>query len=425
MNSCEMDRDPVLRARKIRILASGVLLSFFSNMTKVAIPGAVFDELQVDLGLNAIQIALIGSCFMYAYAASQLAVGIFSDRYGGVRLLLGGGALFCIGSLFFPVFSSVSALCAARIVTAFGAGVIFLGYAKLIADLFPERFAFVLGCVLLFGYFGPVAGVSLLVWLVKAVGWRPALALPAIISTLIFTMIALQSRGTIKPVTPGQTFRPVLVVMRSRPTVCLFLSSALIFGSYYAILSLLGRKCLEDFAHLTPLAAAGWITAMTILVAANNVLANLILKLFHDRRRVMLFFSAFCSLAGALLGLMTFLAHWPGWWLVPAFLLIAFPAGFFSIFGVIVKELNPPEMVGLSVSLLNFWAFVAIAATGHFAGMILHAFEDRAVHTADAVIYSAASYAMIFVLLSVLAAISMLTAFFVPETHKPTPEKNI
>lgn len=76
------------------IFAFSVLISFFSSMSKVLVPGATFSALQTSFGCSAALLTAIGSVYMYAYALSQFALGLFSDRCGGIRILLVGGSLF-------------------------------------------------------------------------------------------------------------------------------------------------------------------------------------------------------------------------------------------------------------------------------------------------------------------------------------------
>ena len=88
------------------ILFCGVIMYFFTNMSKVLIPGTVFNELQ-SAGLDVKSISALGAFYMYAYAGSQLLAGIFSDRYGGVRILLIGGSMFTAGTIGFPFMEKV------------------------------------------------------------------------------------------------------------------------------------------------------------------------------------------------------------------------------------------------------------------------------------------------------------------------------
>ena len=172
---------------------------------------------------------------MYAYAASQLLMGIYSDRYGGVRILLIGGGLFTVGSMGFPLCSNPCLMYGFRMITGFGAGTVFLGVAKLLNDLFPAKFGLMLGIALLISYFGPVTGTVPMVWLISCLGWRQALFLPGAICFLAMAGILLLMPGTIRKTVPGQTFTPLFHMLKNRPMRLLCLSSALIFGIYYKL----------------------------------------------------------------------------------------------------------------------------------------------------------------------------------------------
>ena len=68
-------------------------LYFFSYFQRVGVPGTIFNELQVEVGLSAVSIAMLGSMFTWIYGAMQIVVGFAADRHGGARAFLVGGAL--------------------------------------------------------------------------------------------------------------------------------------------------------------------------------------------------------------------------------------------------------------------------------------------------------------------------------------------
>ncbi|MBO5793239.1 MAG: MFS transporter, partial [Lentisphaeria bacterium] len=126
--------EETLRRKKMIILFCGVIMYFFTNMSKVLIPGTIFNEL-LKAGLDVKSISALGAVYMYSYAASQLLAGIFADRYGGVRILLLGGSMFTAGTIGFPFAEHLWLMYFFRFLTGFGAGTVFLGVAKLLADL--------------------------------------------------------------------------------------------------------------------------------------------------------------------------------------------------------------------------------------------------------------------------------------------------
>ena len=406
--------DELLRKKKLVILLMAVVLCFFTSMSKMLVPGPIYNFLQSELQFAPARIGALGAVYMYAYASSQLLMGVYSDRYGGVRILLIGGSLFTCGTLLFPVCSNPALMYLARIITGFGAGTVFLGEAKLINDLFPEKFGIVLGAALLIGYFGPVTGTVPMVWLISRVGWRTAYFIPGVICCAAMLCIVIMMRGTIKKTVPGQTFAPLFRMLKNRPMLLLCVSSALIYGIYYVLLTQVGQKCIEDFYRLDKYLASACITLLSVIVALNNVVVNLLLKLAHGRRTLIFRGGTVLVLLGSLTGLAAFHFHLSVWVLIAAFLLLAFPAGFFSFYSIIAKELNPPEVTGLAVAVLNCAAFIFIALFGNISGIILGFWKSAAVNG----IFPGTAYSALFVFLSASALLSVILGLWVPETGK-------
>ena len=92
----------IVRKKKFFILFCGILIFFLTSMAKVLVPATIFQDL-LKLDMSVTRIASLGAAFLYSYAASQLVMGCFSDRYGGVRILLIGGSIFAAGTILFPL----------------------------------------------------------------------------------------------------------------------------------------------------------------------------------------------------------------------------------------------------------------------------------------------------------------------------------
>jgi MFS family permease len=74
------------------------------------------------------------------------------------------------------------------------------------------------------------------------------------------------------------------------------------------------------------------------------------------------------------------------------------------------KELNPPRYSGIAISVVNTSGFLAVGLLQPLVGWLIDRGAAGAVH-------SAASYTPGIVLLTALAAIALVAALFVPETH--------
>ncbi|MBQ9338547.1 MAG: MFS transporter [Lentisphaeria bacterium] len=404
-----------VRRRKFIIMILGISLSFFTSMNKMLVPGPIYNHLQVELLFDPARIAALGATFMYAYSVSQLLMGIYSARYGGVRILLIGGAMFTFGVMGFPLCSNPWLMYFFRALAGFGAGTVFIGLAKLVNDLFPEKFGLVLGIALLFGYFGPVTGTVPMVRLIAAIGWRKALFLPGAICFCSMLGIVCVMRGTLKKPVPGQTLAPFWTMLKNRPMMILCLSSALVFGVYYVLLTQVGQKCIEDFYHWGKYAASLCIGLLSVMVAMNNVAVNLFLRLSGGRHKPVYIAGTALLVLGCLTGFAAFRWQLPAGWLLTSFFLIGVPAGFFSFYSQIAKELNPPEATGLAVAVLNFSAFVFIALFGNLSGLVLSFWKEEVLQNG---VFPGDAYACLFIVLASGALVSLATGILIPETGR-------
>ena len=411
--------DTAVNRRKFIILCFGTGLLFFTSMSKMLVPGPVYNQLLDDLSLSPSAIAGLGAAYMYSYAVSQLLIGVYSNRYGGVRILLVGGVLFCSGMIGFPLVSRLSLLYWFRILTGFGAGIVFIGLAKIAADLFSFRFAMVLGLTLFIGYLGPVTGTVPVVWLIHAAGWRMALLLPGLLSLIFVAGIALCAKGTIKKTVPGQTFRLLGELLRVRGMLILCVSSAILFGIYYALLTQAGQKCIEDVYGWNRYAASFCITVLALIVAFNNILVSFLLKLTGGRTRPICLAGAVMTVSGTLLAMLSIRFGLPSFCLLAGFALTAFPAGFFSLYSLIAKEINPPDNAGLAIAFLNFSAFVFIALYGNLTGAVLDRWKNDMLPGG---VFPPAAYETLFRFLFGSALLSLILFLFIPNvTQKPRP----
>ena len=409
--------DNIIRRKKLFILVLGSVLYFLTCMAKLLVPAIIYDDL-LKSGLDSRMIAGTGAAFMYSYAVSQLLVGVFSNRYGGVRILLIGGSLFAAGTLAFPWLNSYPLMIVCRIAAGLGAGTVFLGVVKLLGDLFSKKFALALGFVMLCSYFGPVCGTTPMVLLVKAAGWQMAMTLPGALALAVSFCIILLMRGTLKAVTRGETFSSLIKMLKNRQMWLLDISVPILFGAYYIIVSQIGQKSITDHCAMSPEFASGVILLLTIIVAVNNIGINGILKLFGNRHKPVSMLAYLITFSGAITGCIAFSLDNSIVLITTAFILIAIPAGFFPLFCAVSREINPPEETGLAVALLNFWCFVFIAVFQNISGKILQHFaiEGQTEYPSEAY-----RWILGFIALAVLAG--AIITMFIRKTGGHTAKK--
>lgn len=403
--------DTGVNRKKFFILCFAIGLMFFTSMSKMLVPGPIFNHLLNELSLGPAAVSGLGSVFMYSYAVSQLLIGVYSNRYGGVRILLIGGSFFCTGMIGFPLVSNLILLYVLRGFTGFGAGVVFVGIAKILTDLYSIRFAMMLGITLFIGYLGPVTGTIPLVWLINAAGWRMALLLPGLMAAVLFAGIALLAKGTLKKTVPGQTFHLLKELFRARGMLILCISSAIMFGIYYSLLTQIGQKSFEDVYQWSKYSASFCITILTLIVAFNNVVISFLLKLTKGQTRPIVISGMVLLAVGTLLGSLSFRHGLPAGWLLAGFILTAVPAGFFPLFSLVAKEINRQENAGLAIAFLNFSAFAFIALYGNLSGGVLDRWKND---IRPGGIFPPAAYETLFWFLFGSALVALILSLFVP-----------
>lgn len=403
--------DPLVQKKKKAILCLGVLLYFLTTMSKVLVPATILDEL-LGLGtLSMVQISLLGGCFWYAYAISQLLAGIFSDRYGGVRILLLGGSFFSIGALGFPLSTSFSQMLCFRILAGLGAGTAFLGIAKLLADLYSRNYSIAMGTVLFIAFLGTPCGTSPMTALVKASGWRVAMLLPGAVALVAQIAILSLSKGTIQPARRGNALLPLWEMIHNGKMWMICIPSSIMYGAYYMIITLIGQKSLTDIFEMNCITAARIMLILTFFVAGMTMGVNALLRLFGNRRKATALLGGGCTVAGVIAGYLSFSGTGALPLLIIAYFLLAIPGGFFALFCTIGKELNPPEDTGLAVAAINFMASSAVATFQYFGGMILGQFPLVEQHV------PMEAYQTLFKVLAGIACCGIIPLLCLPETN--------
>src|ERR671935_2856908 len=155
------------------ILSSLLLAAFVINLD-TTIVNVALPTLVRELHASNAQLQWIVDAFSLLFAASVLAVGSLSDRFGRKGMLLGGLAVFGAASLAGGLMSNPGQLIGARAVMGIGAAMVFPSTLSLLTNVFRERRERALAI----GLWGAVTGVAIALgpivggWLLELSGWR-------------------------------------------------------------------------------------------------------------------------------------------------------------------------------------------------------------------------------------------------------------
>ncbi|UCJ16463.1 multidrug effflux MFS transporter [Pseudomonas sp. MM211] len=173
---------PALTGKIVALLASLSAISILS--TNIILPA--FPEIGQQLGVSSRELGLTLSSFFITFAFAQLVVGPLADRYGRKRLVLGGLALFVIGTLVAGFASSLDVLIAGRVVQALGVCAAAVLARAIARDLFEgETLGRALSLTMIATAAAPGFSPLLGSVLTTALGWRAIFLMVGVAAVVI------------------------------------------------------------------------------------------------------------------------------------------------------------------------------------------------------------------------------------------------
>ncbi|MBO5793424.1 MAG: MFS transporter [Lentisphaeria bacterium] len=399
------------------MLGMGVMLYFFANLQRVAIPGSIFNELQTDLNASAKYITALSSMFMYIYAAGQLCAGLLADRYGGERVITFGALLFCLGSILFPFCTSLPLLYFCRFLVGMGASSIYLSLVKILATRFPKKFPVLLGFFLLWGYAGGVVATAPLVYMAKELTWRTTMAVFGAGSLVSYLLFVLSKHFVTLPRVTNTpfSFRVFGELLKRKHNRNIILYSACSFGTYYCIHTVIGKKFLEDFCMMSTEKAAFYITILGIIASVSAFCMALVSQMCGGRRKIFLVMSGCVAVFSYGFILVAICCNWRTSFVGILLFAVAWFANQGTISVPTMKDTNVPEAMGAIVSLCNGLVYLMVALLGNAVGLLLDLFEP--VKRGNVLIYTNNSYMAVFLLFLLLSCCTLYNACRLRDTR--------
>ena len=424
-NQCEKQDNKITqhsgnRAIALVVFSMCVLLYFIINIQRVSIPGQLFDTLQKELAVSASAVSALGTAFMYVFATAQLFAGLFVDKYGGVRTIIIGGVLLCVGAVIFPLERSFGMLVLARVLVGLGCSTVFLSLVKECDRLFPKTFTMVLGFVILIGLSGAAIGTAPLAIGARLWGWRNCMMLVAAVGVVGLLGIVICWPFSVKPqILPGKlSLRPLWEAFKIRENIIQFLAYTVNYGLYFCILTIFGKKFLVDIGGLSENLASSTGAIMMLLPAISNQFSGCLTAWCGNRRRPFFILMNVFPLISTLMVMACLLFNPPGkgHLLMASLITVSLVAGFSPIASALARETNPPEYTCTAVGIINFGAYIMTAIFGTLSGIILDAFGGT--KTPDGfILYPLAAYITIFAIFLAISIFTFSVSLKMPETH--------
>ena len=164
--------------------------SYFLSALLRAVTATLAPTLSLELDLQASDLGLLAGGYFLGFAATQLPLGRWLDRYGPKKVILVFLTVAVLGSLAFAAAESFSGLLAARVLTGAGVSACLMapltGYRRWLSPALQLRAN---SWMLMTGSLGMVAATLPVQWLMPLVGWRGLFVLLA--GLLLVCMVLL------------------------------------------------------------------------------------------------------------------------------------------------------------------------------------------------------------------------------------------
>lgn len=366
------------------------LLAFFTRLA----PAVAIPDLQAAFVLNAAELGLLTSLYLWPFALMQPVAGVLTDRFGSRRTVTSFLVVAGVGQVLFASAPNFVVALIGRALTGLGASILYVGAARIMAQWFRSReFGTLTGAWTSVANLGGLSAAAPLMALITLAGWRLSLGgvgvviLATALVTYVFVRDSPSERGLPSlaeiddlPEPPGASRsmplgQGILVVFRESNTWLLGSYAFLLFGTMTMMQGLWAVPYLMDAYGQTQRQAANALTLWAVgLIVGCTLWGYLADKIMGSRKRVVLAGAVVYALLWVLLAILPI-------GLPDGLLWVAmFWGGFFASTWIPayaqLKDSVPPQVVATAMGVLNLFFWLGGAVYQQVSGLIVSAFTQ-------------------------------------------------
>lgn len=408
-------KTPARQATAIFIVVmAAYTLSFFQRFA----PASIAQDLALAFDTTAASLGVLAATYFYVYTLMQVPTGVLVDTLGPRRILLLGGLISFIGSLWFGLAPDLSQALIGRTLVGLGVSVTFIAMLKIIALSFEEhRFASLTGLGVFIGNIGSVLAGVPLAFAAAEIGWRSVFVVVAVASLVFGTMAWWMMRHS-AAMAGSKVDRTVVIgglwsVLRNRQSWAPALTNLGLSGSYFTFAGLWAMPYLTQVHGYSRNIAATHLSLMYAGFAFGCLALGIISDRVRRRKSILI--------AAATV----YCAVWCVWWWGGALdmtttmglgFLMGFSTAGFSLTWACAKEVNPPQLAGMSTSIANVGGFFGAAIMQPLVGWLMDQVWAGTL-TNGVRVYSLGDFRFGLSVVIALAFFGLVAACFVRETR--------
>lgn len=404
------------------ILALAYVVVFFHRLAA----GVVKDDLISEFSISASTFANLGSTYFYAYMIMQIPTGILADSLGARFTVSIGTLVAGIGSIIFGLAPTIGVAFFGRLLVGLGVSVVFIALLKIQSEWFKEsEFGTMSGITAFVGNMGGVIAQTPLALLVAAITWRYSFVAIGIITLGIALMAYLFVRNT--PEDMGlptiaevegrvvdttnskvdliEGLKEVVLNIKTWPGFVVF---AGYFGAFVSLSGTWGRSYIVDVYGISKVNAPNYMIAVVLGMAIGSIVIGQISDRMKKRRTPMLIFGFIHVICWSILIFMNG-GKPPIGLLIPLLFILGFTCSAFVLTWACSKEVNPPQIAGISTSVVNIGGFLGAAILPTLLG---HVFDKY-----GGILTPVELYHRAFIYCLISTTIGLIFTFFIKETN--------
>ena len=366
------------------LFTAAYFFSYFYRSANAVIAGDLARELQ----LNAGQLGLLTSLFFATFAAIQLPMGVWLDRWGSRWVTPSLMFIGALGSFLFGLAHNLTLLAIGRALIGVGMAGVLMGSLKIFSQWFSlNRFATVSGSMVGIGALGALAAASPLAWLNDQIGWRAVFLGGGVATAFVAASIMLWTRNTPPgvPWTGGQaSVGGFTTVFGDRRFWHMAPLSFFLAGVAMGFQGLWAGPYLFDVQGLDQMAAGNILLWMAIGLALGFLASGQLADRFGITL-VTVIAAVFFALSQFALAL-----HPPVGWVIALFTLFGFTGAFNIMIVTQARQIFPLHMTGKAVTAINLFAIGGTFLLQWWMGLIVGLFPTDAAGAYPPAAYSAA-----------------------------------
>jgi sugar phosphate permease len=407
------------------VLVVAYMSVYFHRMA----PAVVASDLMVAFGTSGAALGSLAAMYYYVYTAMQIPAGILADTVG-IRVAATAGCLIAgVGSILFGTAETFTVASIGRFLVGLGVSVIFVGLMKSNSVWFSDRrYGAVSGLTIFLGNMGSVLAAGPLAAALGVWSWREvfvALGVGSLVLGVIaFWLVRNRPEEAGFPSVremQGQAkhrgrehhwLRDLSTVARRRAVWPGFFVNFGLAGSLLAFLGLWAIPLLRDGFGLDRAGAAGFTTLALFALALGALGAGWLSDKLGRRKPILIVGAA---LYAAALGVMIYVPWTPGAFAYGLFALLGCTGSAFMITFACAKEVCPPALAGMGISVVNTGLFLGAAIMQPLFGWALDLGWDGTVQQGMRV-YAPDDYRQALWLMEGFAIIGLVASLTLRET---------